>query len=92
MIPLISTKGGIILAIAVSTNSEIQSPVKPASDKESLSCAAFSKAEYKFVEYENKMQKKLVLPISLTYDHRVIDGAVGATFLQALRKHVEEPE
>ena len=33
-----------------------------------------------------------IMSVSLSCDHRVIDGAVGAKFLQALRKHVEEPE
>ena len=49
----------------------------------------FSKAEYKFVEYENKMQKKLVLPISLTYDHRVIDGAEGVRFTSKYKNKLE---
>lgn len=30
--------------------------------------------------------------LSLSCDHRAIDGAVGATFLAALKKHVESPE
>ena len=32
------------------------------------------------------------MSVSLSCDHRVIDGVVGAKFLQALRKRVEEPE
>ena len=38
------------------------------------------------VVYSAKMQKKLVLPISLTYDHRVIDGAEGARFCVHLKE------
>ena len=30
--------------------------------------------------------------ITMTCDHRVIDGAVGAGFLQTLRNYVEHPE
>ena len=29
--------------------------------------------------------------VTMTCDHRVIDGALGARFLQALRKYVEFP-
>jgi len=32
-----------------------------------------------------------VLPLSLACDHRVVDGAVGASYLQALRKYMENP-
>ena len=31
------------------------------------------------------------LRVTLTCDHRVVDGALGARFLQALRKYVEHP-
>ncbi|MBM4131459.1 biotin/lipoyl-binding protein [bacterium] len=34
---------------------------------------------------------KLMMPLSLTYDHRVIDGADGARFLRWLCEAVEEP-
>jgi len=32
------------------------------------------------------------LRVTMTCDHRVIDGALGARFLQALRRYVEHPE
>jgi pyruvate dehydrogenase E2 component (dihydrolipoamide acetyltransferase) len=31
------------------------------------------------------------MSVTMTCDHRVIDGAVGATFLKSLRKFVETP-
>ncbi|MBK8167560.1 MAG: 2-oxo acid dehydrogenase subunit E2 [bacterium] len=34
---------------------------------------------------------KLMMPLSLTYDHRVIDGADGARFLRWICEAVEEP-
>lgn len=34
----------------------------------------------------------LVMKLTLACDHRVIDGAVGATFLQALKRLLEQPE
>ena len=30
--------------------------------------------------------------VTLSCDHRVVDGAVGAQFLQALKQYIEEPE
>ncbi len=33
----------------------------------------------------------LVMPLSLTYDHRVIDGADGARFLRWICAAIEEP-
>ena len=40
----------------------------------------FSKAEYKPINYKNKFVKRLILPFTLTYDHRVIDGAEAVKF------------
>ena len=34
---------------------------------------------------------RLVMPLSLTYDHRVIDGADGARFLRWICSAIEEP-
>ncbi len=33
-----------------------------------------------------------VLPLSFTFDHRVIDGAYGAEFLMEVVKHLEDPD
>ena len=32
-----------------------------------------------------------VMSVTLSVDHRVVDGAVGATFLQAFKSYIEEP-
>lgn len=40
-----------------------------------------SKSYYKPVFRENKFVPRLMLPLSLSYDHRVIDGADGARFM-----------
>ena len=37
-----------------------------------------------------KFEPKLFLPLSLSYDHRVIDGAEGATFISELCKILNE--
>ncbi len=31
------------------------------------------------------------MKVTMTCDHRVIDGALGASFLQALRRYIENP-
>ena len=36
-------------------------------------------------------EPRLVMPLSLTYDHRVIDGADGARFLRWICAAIEEP-
>jgi pyruvate dehydrogenase E2 component (dihydrolipoamide acetyltransferase) len=33
-----------------------------------------------------------ILPLSLTFDHRIIDGAEAARFVNDLKKHLEDPE
>jgi pyruvate dehydrogenase E2 component (dihydrolipoamide acetyltransferase) len=40
-----------------------------------------SKAAYKPVYQDNAFVPRLILPLSLSYDHRVIDGADGARFM-----------
>ena len=46
----------------------------------------FSKAENKLVYEKDKFVKQLVLPFSLRYDHRVIDGAQAAKFTTKLKE------
>jgi pyruvate dehydrogenase E2 component (dihydrolipoamide acetyltransferase) len=38
-----------------------------------------------------EFQKRLVIPLSLSYDHRVIDGADGARFLRWICQVIEDP-
>ena len=38
-----------------------------------------------------KSEPRMVLPLSLSYDHRLIDGADGATFLKWVVDAIEEP-
>jgi pyruvate dehydrogenase E2 component (dihydrolipoamide acetyltransferase) len=37
------------------------------------------------------VEKRLILPLSLSYDHRVIDGADGARFLHWIAQSLEQP-
>lgn len=43
-----------------------------------------SKSSYKPVYQDGAFVPRLMLPLSLSYDHRVIDGAVGARFIMHL--------
>ncbi|WP_242143114.1 MULTISPECIES: dihydrolipoamide acetyltransferase family protein [unclassified Bacillus cereus group] len=38
-----------------------------------------------------ELQKGSILPLSLTFDHRVLDGAPAATFLRTIKQYLEEP-
>ena len=39
----------------------------------------------------NRYEKKEMMTVTLSCDHRTIDGAVGAQWLQAFKKTVERP-
>ena len=45
-----------------------------------------SKAVMRPVYINNEFVPRLVLPYSLSYDHRVIDGVAGAQFTQCLHE------
>ncbi|MCF6180037.1 MAG: 2-oxo acid dehydrogenase subunit E2, partial [Geopsychrobacter sp.] len=38
-----------------------------------------------------EFEAQLVMPLALTYDHRVIDGAAGARFLRWICQALENP-
>lgn len=38
-----------------------------------------------------EVQRRSMLPLSLTFDHRVLDGAPAAEFLHTLKQYLEEP-
>ena len=50
-----------------------------------------SRTAYKPVYLNNQFQPRLILPLSLSYDHRVIDGAEAARFLAWAVHALEEP-
>jgi pyruvate dehydrogenase E2 component (dihydrolipoamide acetyltransferase) len=43
-----------------------------------------SRSDYKQIKNGNKFESRLILPLSLSYDHRVIDGVAGAAFMSEL--------
>ncbi|MDF1546224.1 MAG: 2-oxo acid dehydrogenase subunit E2 [Bacteroidales bacterium] len=50
-----------------------------------------SRAKYKQVFMDDTFKKRLVIPLSLSYDHRVINGADGARFLRWICDVIEDP-
>jgi pyruvate dehydrogenase E2 component (dihydrolipoamide acetyltransferase) len=38
-----------------------------------------------------KIDKRLMMPLSLSYDHRVVDGAAAARFLNAVIDYLQSP-
>lgn len=40
---------------------------------------------------EGELCKGTILPLSLTFDHRVLDGAPASAFLSTVKAHLEEP-
>mgnify|MGYP006173674971 CR=1 FL=1 len=50
-----------------------------------------AKSSMKPVYKDGGFVPRLILPFTLAYDHRVIDGAIGARFLQTLRRMLENP-
>jgi pyruvate dehydrogenase E2 component (dihydrolipoamide acetyltransferase) len=50
-----------------------------------------SRATFMPVYEGDELQKRMILPMSLSYDHRVIDGADGARFLRWICDVIEDP-
>ncbi|MDF2120406.1 2-oxo acid dehydrogenase subunit E2 [Roseiarcaceae bacterium H3SJ34-1] len=50
-----------------------------------------ARATRKMIDMDNAFVPRLMLPLSLAYDHRVIDGAVGGRFMDDLRKRLATP-
>ncbi len=50
-----------------------------------------SRAEYKPVYHGDELMKRMIIPLSVSYDHRVIDGADGARFLRWVCDVIEDP-
>ena len=40
---------------------------------------------------DNAFQPRLMLPLSITYDHRIVDGAAAARFLNDVKKYLANP-
>ena len=51
-----------------------------------------ARARQEPVVREGRIEPRLLLPLSLTFDHRVADGADGARFASAIIRRLERPE
>jgi pyruvate dehydrogenase E2 component (dihydrolipoamide acetyltransferase) len=51
-----------------------------------------ARAAKKWVEVDGQFVPRLMLPLSLVYDHRVIDGAVGARFMAFIGAALGKPQ
>lgn len=52
---------------------------------------AIGAGEERVVVRHGKMEVKNLMDVTLSVDHRVVDGAVGAEFLQAFKHYIEHP-
>ena len=50
-----------------------------------------SRMEPEWVQDKDKFEPRLILPLSLSYDHRLIDGADAARFLRWIAEAFEQP-
>jgi pyruvate dehydrogenase E2 component (dihydrolipoamide acetyltransferase) len=50
-----------------------------------------SRASLQAVSSNGEFKPRLILPLSLSYDHRAIDGAAGARFLRWIAEALEKP-
>jgi pyruvate dehydrogenase E2 component (dihydrolipoamide acetyltransferase) len=50
-----------------------------------------SRSNYEPVYIDGKFEPRLMLPLSLSYDHRIIDGADGARFIQWIVETLQQP-
>ena len=50
-----------------------------------------SRSKYQQVLVGDEFEKRIVIPLSLSYDHRIIDGADGARFLRWICDVIEDP-
>lgn len=57
-----------------------------------VSILGVSRAQIRPVMIKGKFLPRLILPLSLSYDHRVIDGVGGIQFTTALKELLENPQ
>jgi len=58
----------------------------PIINQPEVAILGIGRAEKKQVFIENKFENRIMLPLSLSYDHRIIDGAEGARFCAHLKE------
>ncbi|HXT13736.1 MAG TPA: 2-oxo acid dehydrogenase subunit E2 [Candidatus Angelobacter sp.] len=61
----------------------------PIVNKPEVAILGLGKGAMKAVVRDNKVEPRMILPVALSYDHRVIDGGVAARFMVDLVKAIE---
>jgi pyruvate dehydrogenase E2 component (dihydrolipoamide acetyltransferase) len=56
-----------------------------------VALVAFGRVEEKAVVHNGEVVARPIMPMSVTFDHRVIDGEQGLTFAMTLRGLIEDP-
>ncbi len=56
-----------------------------------VAIVGISKSSYEPVYIDGKFEPRLIMPLSLSYDHRIIDGADGIRFLRWVVNALENP-
>ncbi len=64
-------------------------PFTPIVNTPDTAILGLSKGQSRAVFKDGKVVERVILPVSVSYDHRVIDGADGARFMQTLIKTLE---
>lgn len=59
--------------------------------KPQVAILGLSRAQIKTIHEDGKEKQKTLLPLSLSYDHRLIDGAEGAKFISFISKALADP-
>ncbi len=63
-------------------------PIVPASQ---VAILGISRSAKKPVYVDDEFKPREILPLSLSYDHRLIDGADGAAFINWITQALEDP-
>ncbi len=53
---------------------------------------ALGRISEKPVVVDGKIEIRKILPVSLSFDHRIIDGAMAAKFVSEIKRHLEDPD
>lgn len=53
---------------------------------------ALGRMSEKAVVVDGKVVVRKILPLSLSFDHRIIDGAMAAKFVNEVKRHLEDPD
>lgn len=63
----------------------------PVVNSPEVAILGISRSQFESVYISEKFETKLMLPLSLSYDHRLIDGADAARFLRWVCEVIEQP-